>query len=669
MSFIAELRRRQVFKVGGAYLVIAWLAVQAASIGFPAFDAPPWVLRVFILVSLLCFPIAVVMAWIYEVTPDGVKTDASGQGSKRVFAVVAVLIVLALGWYFYGQPSFRKGDSSDKPVVAQTTHLAQGVGILPFTNLSPDPDNAFFAGGIFEEVLTRVSRIDGLRVISRTSMENIAAKKLEVPELGRRLGVSHILEGSVRRAGDKVRVTVQLIEAATDKHIWAENYDRSLDDVFAIQSEIALAIASQLKIALSPKVQASIQERPTTNQAAYDLYLRAVEEGQSWRGVEGFRAIIALLEPAVAMDPDFLQAQLMLADAYGRVYWLGEDPDGRFAAKASALVADITRRWPDRIESRQAHAQYTYTVKRDYVHALTEFQALLAEKPNDAEIAVYVSASLKRLGRYKEQLVAARHTMSLDSENRSAYTEVVIALIYNGLGEEAIAFNEQATQRFPEDSNLAAQLAYNKLVIRGDRAAMLAFGRSNLVDDDNAPLIAMARFAADDVDGAVAALEPLRLKTSGPQAAILLANQADFLRLAGRDVEAKPLAQRAFEQVNTWINANRPAPSGMRAAWYAQAAATAALAGEQEVAKAWQEKALSITVLALEEEVRRASALADTQRWLGNPDAAWAFIAPFAGEPKVLPNGQLLAFKPYYDAQYGKSAGYRAYMAGLEKKR
>ncbi len=670
MSLVAELQRRKVFKVGAAYLVVAWLAVQAASIGFPTFGAPLWALRVFILVAFVGFPVVLVLTWVFDITPDGVQLDASATGSKRIFAGAALLVVLALGWYFQGQPAFRKGDAAESTAVAVSADAVKnGIGILPFANLSPDPDNAFFAGGIFDEVLTRVSRIDGLRVISRTSMENIAGQKLEVPELGRRLGVSHILEGSVRRAGNKVRVTVQLIEAATDKHIWAENYDRSLDDVFAIQSEIALAIADQLKIALSPKTQASIRERPTTNQAAYDLYLRAVEERQNWRGVEGFRAIIALLEPAVAMDPDFLQAQVLLANAYGRVYWFGEDPDGSIAAKTSALVADIARRWPDRTESRQAQAQYTYTVKRDYAQALAEFQALLAEKPNDVEIAIYVSSSLKRLGRYKEQLVAARHALSLDPENRSAYTESAFGLAYNGRGEEAITFIEQALQRFPDNASLAYSAAFDKMVFRGDRNAMLAFGRSKILNDEAAPVIAAARFAANDVDGAVAALEPLRLKTSGPQAAILLANQADFLRLAGRDAEAKPLARRAFEQVSAWISANRPAPKGMRAAWYAQAAATAALAGEPEMAKTWQAQALSTAVLAPEEDQERALALAETRRWLGNPDAAWAAIAAFAGEPSFLPNGQLLALKPYYDAQYGKSAAYRAYMAGLEKKR
>ncbi|MEO8161705.1 MAG: hypothetical protein ABI588_09820, partial [Arenimonas sp.] len=443
MSLLAELKRRKVFKVGAAYLIVAWLAIQVLSIAFPAFDAPPWLLRVCILFALLGFPITLVMTWVFDATPEGVKLDADVAGSKRIFAAAAVLALLALGWYFKGQPSFRK-DEVARPAAAAATKPAAvpakaaeakpelGVAVLPFTNFSPDPDNAFFAAGVFDEVLTRVSRISGLKVISRTSMERIASEKLEVPQIGRRLGVSHVLEGSVQRDKDKVRITVQLIEAATDRHVWAENYDRKLDDVFAIQSEISLAIAEQLKIALSPKQQASLAERPTKNAEAYDLYLRALNERRTWRGAAGFRDMIALLEPAVRLDPTFRNARVMLAEAYGRVAWLGEDPDGSFERKTASELAAIEKAWPGSDEARQARANYFYTIERDYAAALALLQPLALERPNDMQIASGIAGCLKRLGRAPEHLAAAQRWVALDPESPLALGELAQAYTRTG---------------------------------------------------------------------------------------------------------------------------------------------------------------------------------------------------------------------------------------------
>ncbi len=248
-------------------------------------------------------------------------------------------------------------------------------------------------------MLTKLSRIGELRVISRTSMERIAEEKLEVGTIGARLGVSHVLVGSVRRAGDQIRVTVQLIEAANDAQIWAENYDRKLDDVFAIQSEIAFAIAEQLKLSLSPELQANLSERPTQNQAAYALYLRALDGKRGgFRSIEGYyKAMIELLEPAVAADPDFLQAQVLLADAYGTLRFSGSDPDGSYANKAKQAVALIVQRWPDHPQSRIAQGLLLYNLERNYAAALTLLEAARAQLPGDIELLRGISLSLKRL--------------------------------------------------------------------------------------------------------------------------------------------------------------------------------------------------------------------------------------------------------------------------------
>ncbi len=240
MSLFAELKRRNVIKVGAAYLVVvAWLVVQAASIGFPAFDAPPWALRVFIFVALLGFPISLVLAWVFDVTADGVKADFGARGGKLIFVAAAALAALAVGWYLKGQPSYR---ASDVPADSSPS-----VAVLPFANVSGKPDEDYFSDGMTEELLNVLARLPKLKVAARTSVFEFKGKGGDVRAIGRRLGVSHIVERSVRREDEQARVTAQLIRVADGFHVWSESYDRELESVFALQDDIARHIAGQLR--------------------------------------------------------------------------------------------------------------------------------------------------------------------------------------------------------------------------------------------------------------------------------------------------------------------------------------------------------------------------------------------------------------------------------------
>ncbi|MBP6077494.1 MAG: hypothetical protein KA505_01625 [Xanthomonadales bacterium] len=684
MSFLAELRRRNVIRMAGLYLVGAWLVTQVAATVLPLFDAPEWMARSVVVLLAIGFVPALVIAWVFELTPEGLKRDAevapgqsiAPQTARRMDRMLLLVMALALGYFAFDkfvlsarpQAPVAAADSPALPAATTTTgkDIVRGVAVLPFDNLSPDPDNAFFAGGIHEEVLTKLSRIGELRVISRTSMERIAKEGLEVSAISQRLGVSHVLEGSVRRAGDQVRVTVQLIDAATDNHVWAENYDRKLDDVFAIQSEIAIAIAGQLEISLSPKVQANLGDRPTKNQVAYDLYLRAIEERRVWRGAATFPVMIALLEPAVAADPDFLQARMRLADAYGRMYWFGEDPDNRFVDLARNLVADIEQRWPGRPDSLLAQAQLLYNVDRNYAAALEKFRAAEMELPGNTEVLRGISSSLKRLGRNEEFLVATRRLHALDPEVPVTYTETMFALHALGRYDEEIALGEQAVRKFPEDESNAYWLAAAKLNQRGDINAMLDYGRRfSSHSETNAPgMVAMARFVTGDIEGALA----VRAERRGANPitnARLDAEQADLLQLVGRSSEAQALAARAFDVVKAAIAEGRPAPRGQVAAWYADAGAIAALAGDREMAAGWAREANAAPVASLEEQTRLAEYLADLWRFLGDPEAAWRSKATTIDALNGTPQGTLRAFKSYYDKLYGQSPSYRAYMASL----
>jgi TolB-like protein len=234
MSFISELSRRKVIKVGGAYLVAAWLAVQAASIGFPAFDAPPWALRVFILVVLLGFPMALVFAWAFDITPQGVRTE-TGARSGRVVALIAfALAALAFVWYFKGQPSYRTETQAQAPQAAKTTAAttesdkaanattpinSKSIAVLPFTDLSPDHDQEYFSDGMAEELLNALAKVKDLKVAGRTSSFHFKGKNEDLRTVGQALAVANVLEGSVRKQGNKVRITAQLIQASDGFHL------------------------------------------------------------------------------------------------------------------------------------------------------------------------------------------------------------------------------------------------------------------------------------------------------------------------------------------------------------------------------------------------------------------------------------------------------------------
>ena len=279
MSLFEELKRRKVFKAGAAYLVVAWLLVQVASIAFPAFDAPPWALRVFILLCLLGFPVALVLSWMLTLTSEGIRLDPAVTGTRRVIATSVLFAALALAWFYRGQPALREAMAPASATTAAAAPAAKpvearSIAVLPFENLSEDKANAFFADGIQDEILTGLAKVGELTVISRTSTAKYASHPDNLKTIAAELGVAHILEGSVQKAGNQVRVNVQLIEAATDKHLWAETYDRELLDVFGVQSEVATAIAAQLKATLTADARKSMAVRPSQVEEAYAAFLR-----------------------------------------------------------------------------------------------------------------------------------------------------------------------------------------------------------------------------------------------------------------------------------------------------------------------------------------------------------------------------------------------------------
>jgi TolB-like protein len=364
LSFFEELKRRNVFRVGLAYVVTAWILAQVADLAMDNFGAPEWVMKSLLFILLMGFPLALLFAWAFEKTPEGLKLEKNVDRSRSITAVTGkkmyrgIIIALAIAVVFlladkfmFQEPRESIGadsqqqaaspatgsESSEKSAsVSITGDRAAGapagatsdksIAVLPFVNMSSDPEQDYFANGMQEDILTYLSRVAELRVTSRTSVLKYAGSKQEdVRAIAAELGVNYILEGSVRKSGNRVRVTAQLIDARDDEHVWADNFDRDMDDVFAIQTEVAQAIVTALQASLSPVEAARISARPTTSVVAYEMYLRARDiMNRSGYSLEKFQEAEPLTKAAIQEDPEFALAHLQLAEIYGQYYWLGE---------------------------------------------------------------------------------------------------------------------------------------------------------------------------------------------------------------------------------------------------------------------------------------------------------------------------------------------------------
>src|SRR5437773_5956189 len=274
-NFFAELKRRNVYKVAIAYGVVAWLLMQVASQIFPFFEIPNWAVRLVVLLLVIGFPVALILAWAFELTPEGIKraedVDVSKSirrktGRKLDFFVIAVLLLVI------GILLFQRFHPKVSPAVSSA--LEKSIAVLPFDNLSRDPDNAYFSDGIQDEILTKLAGIGDLKVISRKSTAKYKSTPEALKTAARELGVGTVLEGSVQKAGDRVRVNVQLIDARIDTHLWAKSYDRDLKDIFAVESEVAQEIADTLRAKLSPSQSDALATAPTRDTQAYDLFLK-----------------------------------------------------------------------------------------------------------------------------------------------------------------------------------------------------------------------------------------------------------------------------------------------------------------------------------------------------------------------------------------------------------
>src|SRR5437899_5384499 len=406
-GFFEEVKRRKVYRVAVAYIIAAGGIIQLASAAFPAWELPNWALRLVIVSLLIGFPIALILAWAFDVTPQGIKTTPTtvvpGTHRRRnVIMLVAtgVIISAAAGFFLLPRAVARKIDKS--------------IAVLPFENLSDDKENAYFADGVQDDVLTNLSRIGDLKVISRTSVMQYRGKTTNVREIGKALGVATILEGSVRRIGNRVRVNVQLIDANTDEHLWAEDYDRDLTDVFAIQTDLAQQIVRELQAKLSPMEKAQIERRPTENGEAYLAFMQGHE---MFYRADKFRSNTEkaeqLFEKATKLDPNFAGAFAGLAWVEDWIYH-SVDPTPARKEKARAAAFEAIRVQPDLPEAHLALGFSYYYGDRDYERALAEFEVAKRGLPNEAQAYMAIGAIQRRQGRWAESTANLEKAAALD---------------------------------------------------------------------------------------------------------------------------------------------------------------------------------------------------------------------------------------------------------------
>jgi TolB-like protein/Tfp pilus assembly protein PilF len=403
-GFFEEIKRRKVYRVAVAYAVVAGGAIQLASAVFPAWELPGWALRLVIILLLIGFPISLILAWALEVTPEGIRTTPSAPSAPRrrrnVVALIAIGVIVsaAAGFFLLPRASARKIDKS--------------IAVLPFENFSDDKENAFFADGIQDDILTNLSKIGDLKVISRTSVMPYRGKEKNLREIGKALGVSTILEGSVRKSNNRVRVNVQLINAVNDEHIWSEVYDRDLTDVFAIQTDLAKKIAQELSAKLSPTEKEQMTRKPTENGEAYLAFVQAHNFQREVEDFAKLKQAEQLYERALQLDPNFALA----CAAFSRLQsWIGHtyEPTAERREKARKLADRAVQLQPDLPEGHLALGFCFYYGERDYVRALAEFALARKGLPNDAEVYLATGAIQRRQGRWEESNVNLEKAVTL----------------------------------------------------------------------------------------------------------------------------------------------------------------------------------------------------------------------------------------------------------------
>src|ERR1700736_191975 len=448
-NFFAELNRRNVYRVAVAYAVVAWLLIQAASIFLPAFDAPPWVMKIFIIVIIFGFPVALIFSWAFEITPEGIKLESeiapnksiARRTGRKIVAMTMALAVVAAGLFVYQLVRSKNTVTPRQDASAARTEPAtvsnKSVAVLPFDNLSRDPDNAYFCEGVQDEILTRLAKVADLKVISRTSTQHFKSTPDNLPAIAKQLGVAHILEGSVQKSSDQVRVNVQLINAMTDAHLWADTYDRKLTDIFSVESEIAKTIAETLQAKITGSEKNSIAKAPTATTEAYELYLKGRFFWNKRTGGD-LRKSIEYLKQAVARDPNYALAYAALADSYGLLRFYGGASPAESIVPATA-AAKKALELDDSLAEPHASLGLIATEELEVHRGVSELERAVQLNPNYATAHHWLSLAFTALGQSDRSIKELKRAVELDPLSMVINADLSIGYIYARRYDEAEA--------------------------------------------------------------------------------------------------------------------------------------------------------------------------------------------------------------------------------------
>jgi TolB-like protein len=547
-SFFAELKRRNVYKVAVAYGVVGWLIAQIATQIFPFLEIPNWVVRFVIVLIAIGFPIALVMAWAFEATPEGIKrtevADAMpGTAGQKKHAWICIVVICGaisaalffLGRYTAGNKTAPTNDVSNK-----------SIAVLPFENLSSDKENAYFAEGIQDEILTRLAKIGALKVISRTSTSHFASSPQNLPEIARQLGVANILEGSVQKAREAVHVNVQLIRAVSDDHLWAESYDRKLDDIFGVEKEVAQSIASALNAKLTGAEEQAIAQKPTANPAAYEAYLRG--NTQFWEiNEQSLLAAEKSYKEAVALDPQFAIAWAALARLDAVLYWIDDTTTARRAAAEQALN-EAERLQAQAAETKLARGYFAYLVQHDLKGTLDLTEQAHRTWPNNAEVLQLLGFAAARLGEWNKSDDALDQAVVLNPRDLATRRWAINNRFDSRDFIAARRITDEALQVWPDDPNL---LAYKAQIFQAsgqldEAQALVSRTKPRLKDYDAISTVWYQAKLRRDPASAIKILEPFARPTdSGFDWMFNAAELADLQALAGDSASS----QSNFRQV------------------------------------------------------------------------------------------------------------------------
>ena len=422
--FFAELKRRNVYKVAVAYVVAGWALAQGLAQVLPVFSIPNWIIRLLVVLIIIGFPIALVFAWAFEITPEGIKRteDVDPTTPHRIHGpwiyIVLVGVAVSISLFFLGRYTAPNGITSGDE--------NKSIAVLPFATLSDDRNDAYFSDGVQDQILTNLAKVSDLKVISHTSVRQYkTGAERNMREIGRQLGVGYIVEGSVQRARDRLRINAQLIDARNDSHVWGETYDRTAADLFAIQSELAQSIVTQLKAKLSPEQKAEIEERPTQDLDAFELYIQAKAVVDSYVNATDVRAALlqALksLDEAIKRDPNFVSAYCLAARANDLLFFFDLDPTPERITLAETAVNTALRLRPDLAEAHFARADFLFRCRRDYDRALEELAIARPGLPNSTPFFMLSGYINRRRNHFPEAERDFSTAFALDPRNPNAY--------------------------------------------------------------------------------------------------------------------------------------------------------------------------------------------------------------------------------------------------------